>query len=488
MSSCGVQEKGERHVTKTISISISEQGHHAGFNFDNLFILDNYVRETLPGQAFERSVVNDGSIQLYAVFDGMGEGELGVEASRVAAEILDNHRQRLAEQPEIPFKDFVREYIKEANDAICERIRIHKGLRMGTTFSLLYLSNGIARTANIGNSRIFLYRGESLIQLTYDHTQAQKLVRMGIIGREEAREHPEKNVLTQYLGIFPEEMALEPSFGPTVILQKKDTFLVTSNGITDSLDEATLRERLSAPGVFSSLPQRLVQSALDSGSRDNLSLVAVRVMDTDTEQAKLVAGAMNDVTTQIPAGEIDRAAAAAIDLMDVGAAVRSVRTPAANGMAAPATPETRPSTAWRVLTPILIFLCFVLVGAGAAKIAFSWDRIVNRPTITTTTTASTGETTVKPTTLPAGTEPAATTPAPTETTPATTATTTTETTTAATTTATSEATTTAGTTATTTSSGTTATTTASSTSASTTAAATEATTSASTTSLPTAAG
>ena len=406
MNSSGGPWKGEQHVTKTISIALSDPGQHTAFNFDNLYILDNYIRDTIPGnretiagKLYERSVVSTDATQLFAVFDGMGEGQLGVEASRIAAEILDTHRLRLMEQPEIPFKTFVRDFIREANDAICDRIRTHKGLRMGTTFSLLYLHDGIARTANIGNSRIFLFRGESLIQLTYDHTQAQKLVRMGIIGRDEAQAHPEKNVLTQYLGIFTEEMSLEPSFGPTVILQKKDAFLVTSNGLTDILDESTIREKLSASGVFSDLPHRLAKTATEMGSRDNLTLIAVRVMDTDMEQAMLVAGALSDVTTQIPAGEIDREAAAAIDLMDVGTFGASRPRPPLSGKS----PQTAmsggdSSKTWRILTPILIFLFFVLVGAGIAKIAFSWNDLFNRLTATSATTTLQSATTARPST------------------------------------------------------------------------------------------
>lgn len=438
-------------MTKTISISLAEQGAHAEYHFDNLYVLDNYIRGMVPGQAFERSVVSESEGQLYAVFDGMGEGELGVEASRVAAEILDEHRQRLAADPEIPFKTFVRDYVTDANNAICDRIRLHKGLRMGTTCSLLYLRDGIARTANIGNSRIYLYRGESLIQLTYDHTQAQKLVRLGIIGREETQSHPERNVLTQYLGIFPEEMALEPSFGPTVILQKKDTFLAACNGLTDSLDEAALRAGLAEPGVFSDLPHRLVRASLDAGSLDNLTLTVVRIMDTDTELAKRAAGALNDVTTQIPAGEIDRAATApeppGFTLPPIPSAASTSARTAQDGF-----PASRSARVWRVLTPVLIFLCFVIVGIGAAKIAFSWDAITGRtkPTTAATTTApATDVTAPSETTAPAGptTVPAEPTTSPAETTPSeTTATTPSETTAPSETTSTTEPTTAPGTT------------------------------------------
>ncbi|MBP7403036.1 MAG: hypothetical protein KBA30_10515, partial [Clostridia bacterium] len=193
--------------------------------------------------------------------------------------------------------------------------------------------------------------------------------------------------------IFPEEMALEPSFGPTVILQKKDTFVAACNGLTDRLGEAALRAGLAEPGVFSDLPHRLVRASLEAGSKDNLTLTVIRVMDTDTEMAKRAAGSLNDVTTQIPAGEIGRAAAALeppdpLSTPIPAAASMTVRTEPG------ASPRPRSARVWRVLTPVLIFLCFVLVGIGAAKIAFSWDAITGR----------TGGTTTLPTTLPA-TEP-----------------------------------------------------------------------------------
>ena len=424
MHSSGEPEKGDHHVTRTITISLSEQGGFAKLHFDNLYVLDNYIRGMVPGQAFERSAVYEGATQIYAIFDGMGEGQLGVEASRIAAEFLDRHRREVEGQPELPFKDFVRAYVQDVNAALCDGIRHNKGLRMGTTFSLLFIRDGIARTANIGNSRIFLYRGESLIQMTYDHTQAQKLVRMGIIGREEARTHPERNVLTQYLGIFPEEMQLEPSFGPTVILQKGDTFVLTSNSVSDMLDEAALQWQIGTADVFSTLPHRIVQQSIQAGSRDNLSLIAVRVLETDTRMAQATAGSLLDVTTQIPAGEIDRAIAAAA--FDAPSSARQPVSPDnVGGVPVVASEmserEGTPSRARGILMPLAFFLCFVLVGVFAAKMMFSWDAMFGqRPTLVTTTasalpTGSGGGTTPAPST-PAVTTPAPTAP-PTETTP-----------------------------------------------------------------------
>jgi len=431
MNSSGEPEKGDNHVTRTIAISLSEQGGFAKHHFDNLYVLDNYIRGMVPGQAFERSAVHEGATQIFAVFDGMGEGELGVEASRIAAEILDRHRKEAENQPDLPFKDFVRAYVQEANAALCDGIRHNKGLRMGTTFSLLFIRDGIARTANIGNSRVFLYRGESLIQMTYDHTQAQKLVRMGIIGREEARSHPERNVLTQYLGIFPEEMQLEPSFGPTVILQKGDTFVLSSNSVSDVLDEPALQWQIGTADVFSTLPHRIVQQSIQAGSRDNLSLIAVRVLETDTRMAQAAAGSMLDVTTQIPAGEIDRAIAAMSPVVPFSSHPSAAAASVPGGASEPTEVTDNPrarSRARRILVPLAFFLCFILVGVAAAKMMFSWDALFGRrPTLATTTVSlptGTGETTLAPTT-PAGTTPAPSSP-PTETVPSTVPTTQTE--------------------------------------------------------------
>ncbi len=231
-------------------------------------------------------------------------------------------------------------------------------------------------------------------------------------------------------------MALEPSYGPTVILQKGDTFVLASNSVTEVLANESLRQQIATADVFSTLPHRMIQQAEQAGSRDNLSILAVRVLETDTQQAQIAAGSMVDVTTQIPAGEIERALAAGQAGLPPPPQRGNSEHPVAAGESEhPVTPNRARVRVRAILIPIAWFVLFAFVGAAAAKLMFSWDSwFGGRPTrvttslrttlLTTSSPAETQETTtpaiVEPTTAPTESEPPISTTPP-STTPASTA-------------------------------------------------------------------
>ena len=206
---------------------------------------------------------------LAAVCDGMGGEASGEIASLIAVRNL-----RACTFPEI--HETARESIRAANSEICQEID-HIGKRMGSTVTALYIDGGFAVPCNLGDSRIYLFRDETLYQLTTDHCKSQRLVRMGILTEEEARTHPSKHELTQHLGIYEEEMVVEPEFGDVVALQPDDTFLLCSDGLTDMVTDeeiANLMNENKTPDVQADV---LLQAALDNGGRDNVTVLVIRV-------------------------------------------------------------------------------------------------------------------------------------------------------------------------------------------------------------------
>lgn len=95
-------------------------------------------------------------------------------------------------------------------------------------------------TCNVGDSRVYFFRSGVLHQITRDHSKSQRLVSMGILTEEEARNHPSKHELTQHLGIFPEEMLIDPEFSDPLDVHPGDLFLLCSDGLTDMVDDGKL--------------------------------------------------------------------------------------------------------------------------------------------------------------------------------------------------------------------------------------------------------
>jgi len=156
-----------------------------------------------------------------------------------------------------------------------------QGERMGSTLTALYhLSGNQATLANVGDSRIYLLRrGKRLQQLTRDHSKAQQLIDLKILTPEQARRHPSRHELTRHLGIYPEEMDLQPDLEEVSALKAGDSFLLCSDGLYDSLTDERIEAILGASGSAQERAEALVQKAIEGGSRDNVTALVVQLQN-----------------------------------------------------------------------------------------------------------------------------------------------------------------------------------------------------------------
>lgn len=213
---------------------------------------------------------------LFAVADGMGGHQGGEVASAIAvAELLERVQE--------PTQESLRDGIRLANRTIFERAGEDPDLRgMGTTIAAMVLvDNELGDRelawANVGDSRIYLYRDGRLQQLSEDHSLVEDLRRDGQLTEEEAAVHPQRNILTRALGIDAEVEIDSASVLPYV----GDRFLLCSDGLFNEVEldriSATLR-RVPDPDEAAA---DLVRLANEHGGRDNVTCVIVDVTDDD---------------------------------------------------------------------------------------------------------------------------------------------------------------------------------------------------------------
>ena len=138
---------------------------------------------------------------LFVVADGMGGHNAGDFASSFAVQTLV--RTILEDENQNPIK-IIRHAVEEANRKVLEESKLHAEMSgMGTTMVLVTIIDDYAYVANVGDSRLYLIE-DQILQITKDHSLVQEMVRRGLITKEEAREHPDKNIITRVLGIGPE--------------------------------------------------------------------------------------------------------------------------------------------------------------------------------------------------------------------------------------------------------------------------------------------
>jgi serine/threonine protein phosphatase PrpC len=211
---------------------------------------------------------------LFIVADGMGGHAAGEVASEMAVAIIADSLGALVSVDAPDTHDKVAEALKRANDAIYRRTVLESDKQgMGTTASVLLLSDTGYVIGQVGDSRIYLLRDGALRQLTKDHSYVQEQVDAGFLTPEQARYHPYSNVITRCVGAND---SVEPDVfsGP---VQAGDVYLVASDGLTGMVDDRRLQQLLSSNAQPRRVVDALIAEANGRGGLDNITAVLVQV-------------------------------------------------------------------------------------------------------------------------------------------------------------------------------------------------------------------
>lgn len=248
--------------------AVTDAGKIRSNNEDNYYLFGNY-RYDVSVSSKKKSGNSFTKQALAAVYDGMGGEEAGETASLIAANsFIPCKKENLRED--------VLYQVQYANEAVCREIK-SRGSRIGTTAVMLYINEGKAMCCNIGDSRCYIMRDGILRQISTDHSEAENMVRMGLLKPEEARKSKSWHKLTQHLGIFPDEFVIEPYFSERITPQEGDVFLLCSDGLTDMVMDDEIAEILGSVQDAKNAAAKLVESALEHGGRDNVTVVVLRV-------------------------------------------------------------------------------------------------------------------------------------------------------------------------------------------------------------------
>lgn len=145
---------------------------------------------------------------------------------------------------------------------------------MGTTCTVLVLKEGQAYCAHVGDSRLYLLRNDGILQLTEDHSVVMEMVKQGIISAEEARHHPNKNIILRALGASPQVQI--SSWDAPLQIQEGDLFLLCSDGLYDLVEDEEMR-KIARSENLSSACGRLITLAKERGGYDNISIGLLQV-------------------------------------------------------------------------------------------------------------------------------------------------------------------------------------------------------------------
>ena len=208
---------------------------------------------------------------IFVVADGMGGHAAGEIASQIAASTVEeglSGRQRGSNM-----EDLLQTAVQKANSRVFETQRMKPEYRgMGSTLTVLTFLENRYYIAQVGDSRAYLFRDETLNQLTQDHSLVWPLFESGILAKEDLSRHPQKNLITRSIGTHSEvEADLQ-----TGHVFEGDIFLLCSDGLTDVLSDQDISQIMSASdGDPQEISEILVREANSGGGPDNVTVVVV---------------------------------------------------------------------------------------------------------------------------------------------------------------------------------------------------------------------
>ncbi len=212
---------------------------------------------------------------LFAVADGMGGAQAGEVASKLAASALE-----AGDADGLSGLERVDELIQEANRRIYDRSTSDPAASgMGTTMTVALVEGMTVALGHVGDSRAYLVRGDSMEQLTEDHSLVNELLKSGKLSAEEAQIHPQRSVITRAVGTDPDVDV--DAF--TIEAEDGDVFLICSDGLTDMVEDEDILDVLDRNRAdLEKAVKSLVQTANKEGGEDNITAVAFRI-DAEAE-------------------------------------------------------------------------------------------------------------------------------------------------------------------------------------------------------------
>lgn len=214
-------------------------------------------------------VKNNEDDYLMAIADGMGGHSAGEVASSIAIGYLGKHfKETFINMNKVDAVNWIRDAVDEINTLIFQHEKTHPESKgMGTTLVMAVLSKDYLLFGNVGDSSGFVLKDEKLHKVTYDHTLVNLLVSAGELTKEEASNHPKKNVLMKALGA-----SLEVDVDIFDCDMDISEILLSSDGLTNMLDKEQIEKVMLSEASIEDKVIKLIKKANNRGGTDNISV------------------------------------------------------------------------------------------------------------------------------------------------------------------------------------------------------------------------
>jgi len=231
------------------------------------------VRE-LNEDSYKIIVGDDSCYFAFIVADGMGGHSCGELASRVAVEYISDSIERDAQDLILPEKrqETLRRIVQGTNAAVYQKsLEVPEAIGMGTTLTMAVLTHSDITVAHVGDSRLYIVRDETIRQITEDHSYIEELIKQGTITRDEAENHPQKNIITRAVG-----SSLDIDIDITSMeIASGDIFVLCTDGLTNMVSPDQILKTVLENEPEEACEQ-LIEAAKRNGGDDNITVIVIK--------------------------------------------------------------------------------------------------------------------------------------------------------------------------------------------------------------------
>ncbi len=237
----------------------------------NFFGLSNKGKVRGNNEDYFHIPQDENDIKLFIVADGMGGENAGEVASclavsSIALHVLSNYN----EVDDIPL--LLRQAINNANKTVFQTAKSDKNYsRMGTTVVCALVKDNVVYVANVGDSRCYIVNENNLQQISIDHSFVQEMIDKGLLSVDEAKNHPNKNLITRAIGVerfVDTDVFLKP-------FNKGDKILLATDGLTGMIDKEKISAIINNESDCKKAVEQLIDSANEAGGKDNITAVLI---------------------------------------------------------------------------------------------------------------------------------------------------------------------------------------------------------------------
>lgn len=257
--------------------SVTQDDKYKGFQWGGIMVSGaiSDVGKTRENNQDAFYVSKDSSLPLYMVADGMGGHNAGEVASTMAMKIIGSNfamnKGKLTSKEKI--LKLIKNSIEEANTKIyLKSLESEECQGMGTTITLAYIHEGEVLLGHVGDSRAYLIRRENIEQLTEDHSFVNELIKIGSITKEQAVNHPKKNMITRAVGSSSiiESDLIARNF------KKDDILFLCSDGLFNMINDLEIVQVFNREHDIQKACETLANLANHRGGLDNITVVAIK--------------------------------------------------------------------------------------------------------------------------------------------------------------------------------------------------------------------